>query len=405
MGAQRKIFVRIVIVFIVVVGFAAALASALYPAYVSPNSRLWSSSLGYPSLMRALQDPIPVTVAEVQSQYMTRHLTAEGTVSYLNETPVNVEMVGMVTQISAELGSRVKTGEVLLSLDSGGHMSRIAKLDMELKRNKSEEALKDFTREQDAYNKGLIARTVLDQYQRNLEEAQIAYQRASEAYNNSLNSLSASVLGGGNNTVGEEDGLSSRMDILSPVDGTVFRQQIALGENLVRPREKVLTIGDRLVFRAAFDQRYVPWVREDQPVKIYLSAMPGRAIDGHVMRIDRRIGGLASANPADPARMSFSVWIRSEAIERDALHGMNGYCLIEQPLTALAIPDNALMRFSGREGMVMIVNAEQRIELRPVTYALSLNGWVAIEQGLQVGERVITGGQLGLRDGDKVVIR
>lgn len=405
MAVQSKIVMRTLIGIILVLGLIAALARALYPAYTSPNSRLWSSSLGYPNLLRMLKEPIPVSVAEVAPRDMARILTADGAVTYLNEIPVNVEVVGMVTELNARLGDRVKTGDVLLRLDSGGHVSRIAKLDVELKRNQYEEALKDYNRELDAFDKGLIARTVLNQFQRTLEEAQIAYQRAREAYDNSLRSRSASVLAASRNGLRKTVEPSGEVEILSPVDGTIIRQQVTLGENLVRPKENVFAIGDRLVFKAGFDQRYLGWVQDEMPVRIHLSAFPGRVFEGQVMRVDRQVSASASAVPGEVARMAFGAWIRSDELEREAAYGMNGYCVIERPLNALAIPENALMRFSGREGLVLVVNEQDRIEVRPVSYSLSLNGWVAIEQGLRQGERVVAGGLLGLKDGDRVVIQ
>ena len=108
-----------------------------------------------------------------------------------------------------------------------------------------------------------------------------------------------------------------------------------------------MAIGDRLVFRAQFDQRFAGEIKLGDRGKFYLRARPGVAFDAEVVRIGpivqsdprtvpgQQLASLAGAlSNATVYPYSFSVWLSVNAslIESQSLlGGMNGYCLFENP--------------------------------------------------------------------------
>jgi multidrug efflux system membrane fusion protein len=71
---------------------------------------------------------------------------------------------------------------------------------------------------------------------------------------------------------------------------------------------------------------------------------------------------------------------------------------------AVVVPTVALQ--AGREGkFVFVVNPDNTVALRPVTAQMAAGTETVIEKGLQVGERVVTDGQLRLIPGAKVEIK
>jgi multidrug efflux system membrane fusion protein len=71
---------------------------------------------------------------------------------------------------------------------------------------------------------------------------------------------------------------------------------------------------------------------------------------------------------------------------------------------AVVVPTVALQ--AGRDGkFVFIVNPDNTVTIRPVTVQMAAGTETVIERGLQVGERVVTDGQLGLVPGAKVEIK
>lgn len=412
-GGTSKVFLNKGIFWLFLYGglgllFLVVLITAVIPAYFSPNSRLYASALGYPSVRRALDMPIPVEAEPVSVRQMTRVISAAGSVEYLNETSVNTEVVGIVTEIRVEPGEQVKTGQVLLKLDPGGHTSRIASLNLSLQESEFNQAKEDYLRELEAFDKGLIPRTMLEQFKRKYDEATISHQKAKEEYENSLRSRSKSVLGQrgrGNGTVHSSSG---QIEILSPVAGTILYQKIFDGENLVTPRNGVMIIGDKLVFKAALDQRYVSSVKKGDKAAVHLSAYPGESFPGAVIRVDTVVSDIKTASKDGQPPYTFNVWIalEPEAVTKNkVVPGMNGYATLEYPFESVTIPESALLRYSGQRGLAMTVSKANQAELRPVTYTVSSEGWVAIASGLQPGEMVITQGQIALEEGDLVSLK
>lgn len=388
--------------------FLVVLITAVIPAYLSPNSRLYAGAFGYPAVRRALDMPIPVQAEPVSARQMTRVVSAAGSVEYLNETSVNTEVVGIVTEIRVEPGEQVKAGQVLLKLDPGGHTSRIASLNLTLQESEFNQAKEDYLRELEAFDKGLIPRTTLEQFKRKYDEATISYQKAKEEYENSLRSRSKSVLGQRGRENGTSHSPSGQIEILSPVAGTILHQKIFDGENLVTPRNGVMIIGDHLVFRAALDQRYVSSVKKGDKARVHLSAYPGESFPGEVLRVDTVVSDIKSAFKDGQPPHTFNVWITlgpKTVTNNTVVPGMNGYATLEYPFESLTIPESALLRYSGRRGLAMTVSKTNQVELKPVTYTVSSEGWVAVASGLQPGEMVITQGQIALEEGDRVSLK
>jgi hypothetical protein len=129
-------------------------------------------------------------------------------------------------------------------------------------------------------------------------------------------------------------------------------------------------------------------------------------VKAKVLKIDQSIAEPQQADNAIP--FTFNVWLelqRDPALNMQFVKGMNGYCKFEQPFQALAIPEKALIKYSGQRGLVMVVNSDQRIDLKPVSFTASIEGMVAISAGLTSQDRVILSGQIGLKAGDKVSVK
>ena len=84
---------------------------------------------------------------------------------------------------------------------------------------------------------------------------------------------------------------------------------------------------------------------------------------------------------------------------------MNGYAMFNRDFEALAIPQSALMRYSGGEGVVGVVTPEDRVHFASVTYSVSGDGWVAIDSGISADAKLVVAGQTGLHEGDKITIQ
>lgn len=326
--------------------FAVIAVNTLAPAYQAPDSRLYSSVIGYPSLMRLLHLPIRVDTHQVALREMVNVIAASGFTGYLNEVSINTEITGVVTGVSVQPGDPVEAGQILMTVGTAEAVSRRLEVEPVL----------------GAPGEG--------------------------------GPLSASMPG--------------EIEILSPIAGRVVSTSVVRGENIIAPRNSVIIIGDQPVFKAALDQRYVAWVKRGQQATVYLSAYPGRVFHGQVVRVDHQVAPINVPSRIGQPPLTFMVWIDlMEGREEDVpfATGMNGYCVIESPKQTLSMPEGAVLRFSGQQALVMKVKTAPkplRTQLVPVTYTLSADGWVAVASGVEAGDTVIVSGQAALRENDKV---
>jgi len=381
--------------------FAYVAYAAILPAYWSPNSRLWSSPLGYPAVLRKFGAKIPVEAAAPTLQAMSRVVSAAGAINFLHEIPINIEVPSIVSAVYVESGASIKVGDVLLKLDNGGNPTRMANLDVADKRGVFEKAKKDYLREKEAFKSGLIAQTEFAQFEADMNQARIELDKAQESLKQSAESRSKAVFGTAPRAAG-----NGKTEILAPINGSVIAMDVYAGENIVEPRNGVMLLGDTLMFKASVDQRYFSAVQLGNQAVVYLHAYPDVAVKAQVVKVDNVVA--ASQDTAGSVPYTFNVWLQLQADTAQAIQfvkGMNGYCRFEYPFQALAIPERALIKYSGQRGLVMTVNKDDALELRQVAYTASIDGKVAISSGLTAEDRVVLSGQTGLLPGDRIAAK
>jgi multidrug efflux pump subunit AcrA (membrane-fusion protein) len=429
-----------------VIGLIGACAAFAYfvafPQYREPSARLWATSLGYPAVLRHLGQPIPVSVAPAEKRRMVDVISSVGMMDYLNRVPVNTEVVGIIVNVPVRVGDQVQPGDTLLTVSTGGQEARLAKLDLELKNSIYEKAKADYQRDEKALKSGVISQAVYEATRARYREAEVHMLKAREALESTIRSRTEKVRStapnshSGDRVIGldlqdrymsrpvsasaaitppakpeqpdlstELQGFGERIPILALTAGTVIQVNADVGQNLAEPTNRLMFLGDRLVFNASVDQRYYGSLKIGDRAKIYLRAIDAPPLAGSVVRINPIVISDSAALKAGGAAVvpfSFTVAIEIEGTQEKLASGMNGYSLFSREVEKLAVPQAALMRYSGGEGVVGVVDADNRSRFVPVTYSISNDGWIAIEKGLQPGARVILAGQTALRDGDAV---
>lgn len=416
-------------------GCAAFFYFIALPVYKQPDARLWATWVGYPTVLRRLGRPIPVSVATAERHHMTDVISAVGTVQYLDSVPIDTEAVGVVVSVQVQPGDHVEPGETLMTVSTGGQEARQAQYDLDVKTHAYNKAKADYERDLQALKKGLIS-------QANFDATEAAYLESQDNMKKSKDSLEATLLtrsmkvaaaaaidppetSGSQTAAGapvpakvslrptaqpnlatDLNGFGERLPIIALTPGTVQQVNAYVGQNLTQPTNKLIMIGDRLVFAASVDQRYFGRIRIGDKASIFLRALDGGTLHGQVVRVDPTIAGqqAGASNGAPVMPFTFSVWLDIDSSGRALAAGMNGYCAFSRNIDPLAIPDAALMRYSGGQGVVGVVDQTDHVRFVAVTYSINSEGWVAIESGLKPGDRVVLAGQTGLRDGDEVVI-
>lgn len=178
----------------------------------------------------------------------------------------------------------------------------------------------------------------------------------------------------------------------SPIDGVVLDRPLALGTR-VAVNDAILRIADvapaNLVMRADVDEEDVARVSLGQSVRMTLYAFPGQVMNGTVNRI---------YDQADPARRTFEVDVRFDALNNKLLPGMTGELafILATKQQTVVIPAQALQSgnvYTVRDGK--LTKADVQIGLKSIER-------VEILSGLSPGDRVVISPASSLADGQGV---
>ena len=97
----------------------------IWPAYKNPIARMYTSKLGYSSVLRKTGRAFPVKTATAIQRTIEIRLLGEG---MIQSEPIQVPMIGMarIEKVLFEEGDRVKAGEVVVKLDDSRIRNKIA---------------------------------------------------------------------------------------------------------------------------------------------------------------------------------------------------------------------------------------------------------------------------------------
>jgi multidrug efflux pump subunit AcrA (membrane-fusion protein) len=152
-------------------------------------------------------------------------------------------------------------------------------------------------------------------------------------------------------------------------------------------------------------ERYLAEVAVGQPVQVTVEAYPEDSFTGEVLRVNPTV---------DRANRTFQVEVNIPNEDRKLRSGMFAKASIRtrKDDRALLVPEEALVSFAG-VNKVFVVRGDKALGV-PVRLGERLEttsedgrrlGWLEVKGAVQVGEPVVTSGQMALADGTPVRIR
>lgn len=404
-----------------------ALALALLPLAPLGCSGKSEPSAGASTVAR----PVPVTVAPVERRTVERTVDVVGTLKGWEEVTIGSKKMGRVVKVLHDMGDRVKPGEPLVLLDrvdadlAGRQAER--KLQAELaKLGLTELPPADF--DVSKVPSVVQAQVDLDRAKQNLSRERSLNKRGAgtfqdfqNAENDELSSEAALeyAIVTARSTLANAQAAkvaleaarqaSADMEIRAPVPSqpprgqesslayAVSKRSVSEGQ-MLREGDAVaeLVVENPLRLWANVPERSSGEVKLNQPVRVMVSAHPGKVFPGRVTRI----------NPAvDSASRTFQVDI-SVPNERAALHPggfAKAQILTRNDAEAVTVPPESIVKFAG-VSKLFLVDAGKAHEVRVETQ-LEGPDWVEVQGAIPAGARVATSGQSQLADGTPVVIR
>ena len=319
-----------------------------------------------------------ITVVEQPLQLGTEFA---GEVRARVEARMGFRVGGKITRRQAELGQRVKAGDVLAQLDPQDYQlaTSAAKAQVAAAQTNRDLAAADYRRFKDLREQNFISGAELERRDAALKAAQAQLEQAQ------------AQLAGQGNQAGYTTLVADAAGVVTAVDAEPG-QVVAAGTPVVR----IAVDGPR---DALFS------VPEDRVTRI----KPGSAVEVRPWGASSAIKGLVRevAASADPVTRTFTVKVTLDAKESPALGTtvtVTPNALERSVVQAIKLPTSAL-RQDGKSAAVWVLDtASMTVRLQPVVIATADGNDVVIASGLQPGMQVVVAGVHVLSPGQKVSI-
>lgn len=314
--------------------------------------------------------PETVTTAVAKAESWETALTAVGSLTAVQGVTVAAELAGKVTDIAFEPGENVKKGDLLVRQDTSSEEALLpgAAAQVNLTRLNLERAEKMVAEQ-------IISRSDYDAAVANHEQAiaQAATIRA---------------------TIGKKT-------VRAPFSGRVGIRQVNLGQTLVEG-DPIVTLQtlDPIYVDFTVPQQQLPLLAAGLPVKVTCDALPGLVVEGRITAINplvdsdtRNVQVQATAgNPGEKLRPGMFI---------------NAIVGLPVQRKVLSVPVTAVL-YAPYGDSVFVVDDDERgakvLRQQFVRLGEKRGDFIAVNEGLNEGEAVVSTGVFKLMNGQAVVV-
>jgi len=355
-----------------------------------------------------------IQVAKAERRRFVREFAFTGEVAFHPDRVaiVGAKMNARILQVSAGVGDRVPSGQVLATLDSADYArARGEYLSAAAHRESAQSA---FDRAEQLRTEGINSI-------RDVEEARAALRTARAEVEAARGSLLALGLAPPSGDADRATRVSSVIQLRSPIAGTVVLRDAIVGQS-VEPSTSLFTIADLSEVWVLLDiyERDLGHVAVGAEVSVTTAAFPRRSFEGRVVHISEvldertRTAKVRIVIPNRDGALRPGMFCRatlragSEAPHQEGGKATGSETAEAQPgeeaeaasggeaREALVVPVGALQRI-GDADVVFVRVEERKFEARTVRVGERGGTSVEILGGLRQGEEVVTEGSLTLK--------
>jgi RND family efflux transporter MFP subunit len=361
---------------------------------------------GYPAAQRQAGDnksaPRPVKTARVVEMPVGQTVTVNGTLAAYDQTTVSVKVAGRLKSISVDLGTMVRRGQVIASLEPEDYTLRVQQAEAAMAQARArlgltpegtddrvdpertatvrqaqavlDEARFNRSRAQKLVEQGVVSRAEFDSADSAYKVAQGKYQDALEEIRNRQALLSQRR---------SEQALAVQQlaatTIVSPLSGIVQQKRTSVGEYLAAGTPVVDIVQmDPLRLQAEVPERDAPNVRSGQNVRVTVEG-DANVYLGQIKRLSPTIKEqnrmlMVEADVRNDGRLRPGSFAHAEIVTNDSR-------------MAVTVPTKAVIVFAGIEKVIIVQNGKA-LE-KPITTGRRINEWTEVLSGVNVGESVI----------------
>ena len=331
--------------------------------------------------------PVPVTLAAVERQSVPFELAATGSVEPLQTVSVQPQVSGPIVRVAFREGQDVEKGQVLFQIDPRPFQAVLSRTEAILERDKAQEA---------------NARQEAARYAELAEQEYVTAQQYDQA--RTAAAAAAATLAASEAEVAEARLNLQYATIRAPIAGRTGSLRVREG-NLVRANEPtpLVTINQirPILVRFAVPAADLPLIQERRGDTLTVRATPvgdrGNVSEGTLSFVD---------NAVDTA--TGTILLKGTFPNEDGALWPGEFVNVRLRLyvdeDALTVPARAVV--SGQQGSyVFVVERDSTAETRPVKVVRQAGDVAVVSGEIEAGQRVVTDGQLRLRQGSKVQVK
>lgn len=310
--------------------------------------------------------PVAVDVAKVEAVSLIDDVNAVGTIRSNEAVVIRPEVSGRIVKLNFGDGQPVRKGQLLIAFDSTVNQAEVRQAKAELGIARA-----NFERTADLAKQKFISDRARDESQANVQvlEAKLALAEAR----------------------------LSKLEIRAPFSGIVGIRTVSVGD-YVKDGADLVNLEDISSVKVDFrvPEKYADLVRRGQAIEVVVDALPGKPFHAKVDAIDPQVDSSGRsallrgriANPEGKLKPGMFARVRLILAERG---------------NALVVPEESIVPQGGKVSVWRILDGTAvRTEVKT---GLRRAAKVEILQGLQLGDTVVTAGQIRLsRDGTPVRI-
>jgi HlyD family secretion protein len=397
--------------------------------------------------LRGREESLAVSTAKVEKRSIIASISESGTIEPVTEVKIAADVSGEVVQLDVKEGMQVKRGDILVSIRPDNYQSALelaqsslnASVASELNAKAGQEQayqryLTDsatFRRQDDLFAKRVISKAEWDAAKLQIDISRSAYRGAI-----------ANVKGTAYQTDSRRASLKTaqsdlrKTTIFATMDGILTRQGVKLGERVVGTAQmagtELFRIADlsRMQVVVDINENDIVHVKIGDSAHVEVDAFEGRKFKGKVTEIAYSASESALGATDQITSFQVKVEIDPESYLHDATMmagiqpnqspfrpGMSARVEIfterEDNVAAVPIQSVTIRRIGDDENeppkeVVFVLDKSMKATQKLVKTGISDDTYIAIREGLQPGEEIITGPYKALsktlEDGTKVQI-
>ena len=301
-----------------------------------------------------------VSVVEVSARMVPQTAVYTSTVQAYVKNNIAPQMAGRIIKINAEIGDFVKKGQVLAEIDKASlQQAQLQLLNQEV----------ELERLRTLYEAGAVSKSDFD-------SIELAYNVTKTQVENLLE-----------NTV-----------LCSPIDGVITARNYDVGDMyaMSSPIYTVEQIKPVKLLVAVSESDYTK-VKKGDSVEVKADALPELTFYGKIEKIYPTV---------DAATRTFNVEVLVPNNYSSLRPGMFTRVTVDfGSNNNVVIPDMAVVKQQGSgERFVYVLNADGTVTYKKVELGRRMGAEYEVLSGLEDGDKIVTGGQIRLKDGVKVIV-